>query len=241
MRPTWLRAIVFALALVAVDAAADDLADFNAAVEDAAMHNRGALRHLRAGNADLAKSELESLRQAWGALVGKYGPNRPTAFRENPLYVTTFVDVQTRIIGADLVIALGRPDVAADSLAVIRKELSEMRRASGVEVLADCILDANGAMEALFVDPDHAFDWTKPETAADFGAKTGAYGAIIRRCDRMVSPALPSYAEFRHVIDGIAAALALVPKAVSAHDNDLLHRLLIELRSFDDLLLFRYG
>ena len=31
------------------------------------------------------------------------------------------------------------------------------------------------------------------------------------------------------------------PKAVETRDRDLLHRLLIELRSFDHLLAFRYG
>jgi hypothetical protein len=33
----------------------------------------------------------------------------------------------------------------------------------------------------------------------------------------------------------------LIPKAIDARDTDLLHRVLIELRSFDNLLAFRYG
>jgi hypothetical protein len=32
-----------------------------------------------------------------------------------------------------------------------------------------------------------------------------------------------------------------MPKAVEMRDADLVHRLLIELRSFDNLLAFRYG
>ena len=32
-----------------------------------------------------------------------------------------------------------------------------------------------------------------------------------------------------------------MPKAIETRDRDLLHRLLIELRSFDHLLAFRYG
>jgi hypothetical protein len=48
-------------------------------------------------------------------------------------------------------------------------------------------------------------------------------------------------AEFRRLIDGALATLAQVPKAVETRDGDLLHRLLIELRSFDHLLAFRYG
>jgi hypothetical protein len=33
----------------------------------------------------------------------------------------------------------------------------------------------------------------------------------------------------------------LIPKAIEARDTDLLHRVLIELRSFDNLLAFRFG
>ena len=48
-------------------------------------------------------------------------------------------------------------------------------------------------------------------------------------------------AEFRRLVDGVAASLALVPKAVAARDSDLLDRVITELRVFDNLLAFRYG
>jgi hypothetical protein len=47
--------------------------------------------------------------------------------------------------------------------------------------------------------------------------------------------------EFRRLVDGSKASLTLIPKAIAARDGDLLHRVLIELRSFDNLLAFRYG
>ena len=50
-----------------------------------------------------------------------------------------------------------------------------------------------------------------------------------------------THPEFRRLVDGVAASLALMPKAIAERDGDLLHRLLIELRSFDNLLAFRYG
>jgi hypothetical protein len=42
-------------------------------------------------------------------------------------------------------------------------------------------------------------------------------------------------------VDGAKASLSLIPKAIEARDTDLLHRVLIELRSFDNLLAFRFG
>jgi hypothetical protein len=229
---------VLAVVIAAHAARADDLMAFNAAVEDAAAHNRAALGYLRAENLDLAALELTRLREAWGTMVAKYGPEPPAVFRGNPHYTTVFVDVQTRIVGALLVLNLGRADVAASSLNGIRKELSEMRRASGVEVLADCVLDANTTMAALLAA--RALDLAAAE-AGDFAAKVTAVGIAVKRCDAMAPAEIHSNSEFRRLLDGIAAALPKLSKAVAARDRDLVKRLLSELRAFDDRLTLRFG
>ena len=68
-----------------------------------------------------------------------------------------------------------------------------------------------------------------------------AYRATLQRCDGMAPPAIRNHAEFRRLIDGAFASLDQFPRAIETRDADLLHRLLIELRSFDHLLAFRYG
>jgi hypothetical protein len=75
----------------------------------------------------------------------------------------------------------------------------------------------------------------------DFAAKAAAYGAAVARCVAIATPSLSQSDEFRRLVDGVAAALALVPKAIAARDDDLVHRVVIELHSFDDLLAFRHG
>ena len=112
--------------------------------------------------------------------------------------------------------------------------LSDLRRENGVTVLADCVLEANVAMDALFAT-DRQPDW---ESAA---AGSESYGATLRRCDSMAPRAIHDHAEFRRLIDGALGSLAQFPKAIDTRDADLLHRLMIELRSFDYLLAFRYG
>jgi hypothetical protein len=57
----------------------------------------------------------------------------------------------------------------------------------------------------------------------------------------MAAPALSRSGEFRRVVDGVAAALAFVPMAIAARDDDLIHRVIIELQSFDNLLALRHG
>jgi hypothetical protein len=47
--------------------------------------------------------------------------------------------------------------------------------------------------------------------------------------------------EFRRLVDGAKAGLALIPTTTGTRDTELLHRVLIELHSFDNLLAFRFG
>jgi hypothetical protein len=230
-----------ALLLVGTPVLADELASFNAAIEDVASHSRAALSYLRSQKADLAGVELEQMKDAWSTFAERFGRDRPENFRDNAHYVTMLVDVPTRIVAAMIMINFGRPDVAAGSLQAIRQELSAVRRGSGVELLADCVLDANAAMDALLRYQDAPPDWDRPATVTDFAAKAAAYGAAVARCDAMAAPSLSQSDEFRRLVDGVAAALALVSKAIAARDDDLVHRVIIELHSFDDLLAFRYG
>lgn len=225
-------ACMAALALACLTPAhADDLDDFNRAVEAAMSHHRVASGYLRTGNIDLATLEIDGLREAWAKVSTL---PRPAAFRDQERYTGTILQVAAQLVGISLVLNLGRPDVARESLDKIRKALSDLRRENSVTVLADCVLDANVAMDALFAT-DRKPDW---ESAAAGGE---SYAATLRRCDGMAPRAIRDHAEFRRLIDGALASLAQFPKAIETRDADLLHRLMIELRSFDNLLAFRYG
>jgi hypothetical protein len=78
MRFTLVRGALAALAF------ADDLGDFNAAVEAAAAHNRIAIGYLRTGNVDLASIELDRLRAAWAQVGRLPRPAASTTCRSTP-------------------------------------------------------------------------------------------------------------------------------------------------------------
>ena len=234
-------AACLALALMAGPAMADDLADFNAAVEQAQSHNRVAIGYLRTGNFDLALLEIERLRDAWGAFEQRFASKRPDAFDGIALYGTVFTGVQARLVAVDLMIKMGNPDAVRQSLEAIRGDLYDLRKAAGIKVLADCVRDGNAAMDALIVYDERALDWTKSETRDGIASKTSIYGSVLERCDGMAGEAVRKAPEFRRLVDGAKSSLALIPKAIAARDGDLLHRVLIELRSFDNLLAFRFG
>ena len=240
----WLARIAcLALALLggAIAAKADDLADFNAAIESASAHNRVAIGYLRTGNEDLASLEIDRLRDAWIRLTERFSGSRPEVFAGNPLYGRLFTGVSARLVGADLMLKTGRLDAARNSLDTIRGDLYELRKASGVMVLADCVRDANTTMDALMIYNDRALDWSNPETRKAIANTTSLYGSVLDRCDGIASETVRKAPEFRRLVDGAKASLSLIPNAIATQDSDLLHRVLIELRSFDNLLAFRFG
>lgn len=229
------RFLALILILVALPARADELADFNAAVEAASAHNRVAIGYLRTGNTDLAALEVDRLREAWGRVSAR---KRPDVFKDGTLYVTVMTDIATRLVSTDMMLNMGKPDIARQALIGIRDNLYKLRKSAGVVVLADCVRDANAEMNALMAFNDRALDLGT--SAADLAAKAKQYDATLSRCDGIAGPA-KNEPEFRRLIDGAKASLALIPKAIETRDANLVHRVLIELRSFDNLLAFRFG
>lgn len=237
----WARSAILFLVIAASPAKAGDLADFNALMEAVASHNRVAIGYLRTGNTDLASLEIDRIRESWGKLQQHFGGRRPEMFETSPLYKNIVTGVAARLVGAELLLNAGRPDAAMDSLNKLRSDFYDLRKTSGIVVLADCVRDANTAMDALMTYNDRALDFGKSETRLDVAAKSAVYGDTLKRCDSIASEPVRREPEFRRLVDGAQASLTLIPKAIETRDADLLHRVLIELRSFDNLLAFRFG
>jgi len=233
--------LLSALSFWASAALGGDLADFNAAVESASAHNRVAIGYLRTGNVDLASLEIDRLREAWDQLTQRFAGKRPDAFDGNPLYATVWTAGSARLVAADLMLKTGRADAAASALNGLRGDLYALRNASGIVVLADCVRDANSAADALLRYDEAALDWSKPETRFAIAARASINGYLLARCDDIASEAVRKEPEFRRLIDGALAGLAFIPTAIANRDTDLLHRVLGELRSFDNLLALRFG
>jgi hypothetical protein len=233
--------LVLALLSGAAAAKADDLADFNAAVEAAAAHNRVAIGYLRTGNVDLASLEIDRMRAAWSKLVERFSGHRPAAFDGNVLYAKTLVGISARLVGADLLLKSGRLDGARQSLEAVRGDLYALRKSAHVAVLADCIRDSNKAAAAFMAYDKPDLDWYKPGTGPAVAEKAATYAKILTRCDAMASEAIRKSPAFRRLIDEAQTELAKVPDAVANRDTAKLHRINGSLRAIDNLLAFRFG
>jgi len=244
MLASHLRAALIGLALLsgaADKAAADDLADFNAAVEDASAHNRVAIGYLRTGNVDLAAIEFDRLRAAWAQVTARFAGKRPAVFDGNKLYVTTMTDIGTRLVTADLMLKSGRPDAARQSLEGVRGDLYALRKSTGIAVLADCIFDSNKAAARFMAYDVPELDWDKAGIGESIAETATAYSGVLHRCDALASEAVRKDPEFRRLIDDAENELAKVPHAVDNHDASQLHRIVGSLRAIDNLLAFLFG
>src|SRR5262245_66661893 len=108
--------------------------------------------------------------------------------------------VSARLVSADIMIKTGRLDADRDALDAIRGDLYELRKASGVVVLADCIRDANAMMDALIVYNNRALDWDNSDTRSSLALKAVNYAAGLDRCDGIASEGVRDVPGVRRLI-----------------------------------------
>ncbi|MEA2990285.1 MAG: hypothetical protein QOG83_2996 [Alphaproteobacteria bacterium] len=113
-----------------VAAGADELADFHAAVEEASAQYRFALKTLETRGREETSAEVARFRQAWQAVIDRFGSDRPPAFAETDDLPGLFMQVDTRIVGAMIVIDIGSRDAARDALAPIEEVLEQLSERS---------------------------------------------------------------------------------------------------------------
>ncbi len=220
---------------------AENVRDFLSDIDSAFAHYRESVSYLRTGNVDLGAIELDEMIKKWADLQKKYADSTPEIFIGNPHYATIMATTGTAISEALALIDAGDPKAARQRLLPLRADVSRMRAASGIFTLADCILHASTAMDNLFAykgKPPQPEDWEK---RADVIGKAAIYGDTLKRCDGMASGEIRENPEFRRLFDGSMASAARIPEAIGNNDGGLLFRLLIEMRSFDRLMFYRFG
>jgi hypothetical protein len=173
------------------------------------------------------------VRTAWSRLNARFAGKRPDAFNGAPLYVVKMTDIATRLVATDMMLNSGRPEQAGRSLKEVRDDFHALRKSAGIEVLTDCVGEANAAMDALMVYNSRDLDWSKSPIRV-VASKAAIYGYVLDRCDGMASAAVRQSPEFRRLVDGAKAGHALIPKAIATRDGDLLHRIPLRVRLWRD-------
>jgi hypothetical protein len=124
MRRPPLCAMLLALGVLWIaPAAADDRAEFRAAIEQASLQYHIALRTLEADGREQTAAEVRRFRQAWGEIIERFGASPPFA-DEN--HAATLMDVDVRVLGALIVIDIGSRDAAREALKPIGATLEQL-------------------------------------------------------------------------------------------------------------------
>ena len=199
---------------------------------------RTAASYARTGNIALAQMELDDAKSLWRKLQDRFNGEGPSPYRPDA-YRAFLRNGAEQLAHADQDLVAGDDVQAAATILALRQSFYEMRRASDLAGLNDCIFALAPVMESLRAAAIR-FE-TEPAAAESVGRAGLAYRDRLLRCDGLAAPEVASQAEFRRLIDGAASSAIEIGSAAKTNDAGLVHRYLIELQSFSNLLDFRFG
>jgi hypothetical protein len=126
---TAVRTTLLALTLAAapLPAAADDLEQFTAALEQAQLQYQLALRTLETSGREQTAAEVRLFRRAWQQVIAQLDHNRPAQFGTDESYAAAMTQIDASVVGALIVIDIGSRDAARSALAPIGDTLAKLR------------------------------------------------------------------------------------------------------------------
>ena len=235
-----MRCIIVLLAWLAglgAGAKAAEPADFASAIQSIMQNLRTATSYARTGNIALAQIETEEAAATWKILEGG-----ATAVAFEPAALGDFLAKgRMQLATAIGELERGASIVAASDLLAVRQSYYDLRRKTGLYDLGDCIFEIAPAMEKLRAAATRYGEQAAPSHAEDTVSAAGVLRDRLQRCNDWAGPQIARQAEFRRLIDGAIASASEIAHGAMAGDGSLVHRYLIELQSYAQLLDFRFG
>jgi len=206
-------------------------------IEGFQAHRRVAVGYLRTQNGDLGAAEIESLQRRWATDRAKL----PSMAAADGTLAAALARVEALVKESLKAADNGDTERAHSLLEGAAEPLAAWRKSNGFRLFSDCIVELSATYERLDVYRVNRPNLNDSSTAERVIKASNDTVAALDRCNHEAPNALSREAEFRRLFDGMRASLAQMRGAVQARDGALLHRLLIEQRSFERLLLFRFG
>ena len=230
--------ILLWLTLNVAAAGAEALPDFANGIVPVMASLRSAMSYARMGNIALAQIEIGDALVGWKQLQQLKGTARPPY---PPVAMDAFLTTGgDQLIAAERALDRGDADSAIREVHGLRRALHELRRHSGLYDLSDCVFELAPAMTSLR-EAATRFDEQLPHRAEETVATASVFRDRLQRCNDCASADVSRQPEFRRLIDGAIASSGEISRAALSGDAPLVHRYLIELQSFVQLLDFRFG
>jgi hypothetical protein len=231
-------AVAAVLALTSGVAVARELpAELRALIEGLQAHRRVALAYLRTQNNDLAAVEIEDLRDRLAADRKKLSAS---ALSDAALAVA-IRHGEAAVSDSLKAVNAGDLERAHTLLQDANRPLGAWRKANGIRIFSDCIMEISAAyqpLDRLHANPPSLSDSQMGQRIVDESSRVVA---ILDRCEREAAEDVRREPEFTRLFDGMRHSLRQMPAAVAARDDALLQRLIGEQRSLEQLLTFRFG
>ena len=134
VRQFWLLSAAFLAALLLqwlmlpMPARADDLAALHTAVENASARYEAAMAALEKGGRDQTAAEVRSFREAWQTVILQFGAHPAPPGAEGEDQAGLFMQMDTRIVSALIVIDIGSREAARAALAPIAETLADLSK-----------------------------------------------------------------------------------------------------------------
>jgi hypothetical protein len=118
-------AVLFVFAL-SLSVRSDELAEFHAAVEQAAAEHRVAMTTLETSGQQETAAAVQRLRQVWQDINVRFVKSPPGPFANDEKFPTMFMLIDTQLVGVLLVIDMGNRDAARNGLAPVGATLAQL-------------------------------------------------------------------------------------------------------------------
>lgn len=220
---------------------ASELSRFNAAVNEAYTHTRGALFYLHTGNPAVAEFELEAAIESWQTKVMSFRDAPPDAYADDGIWDATLDDIARRLEQARGMAQAGDTERAEALLQPVRPALAALRARNSQRSFSDCIDEANAAMDELWVYRNEPPDFADGAAVNDLKAKTAVTAYLYRRCQAEAPPEIAEAPEFLRIMGGTIASLDRLWPAIDAGNAEVVISILREVRSFDRMLWLQFG
>jgi len=214
--------------------------DFASAIQAVMANLRTAASYARTGNIALAQIETDEAMAAWKTLQDSATATPMPSYQRAALE-QFLTNGRVRLATATNELNSGENAAAGRELLALRQSFHDLRRSSGHYDLGDCIFEITPAMERLRAAAARFSEEAAPSRAEDTVAAAAAFRDRLQRCDGWADPNVAKQPEFRRLIDGAIASAGEIAHAAMAGDGPLVHRYLIELQSYAQLLDFRFG
>ena len=213
---------------------------FHAALTEADQDYRSASFYLRTGNPGVALLELQALSDKWQTLSKTFSDQPPGPYAKDPAWSATLGQISHQVDTALADVEAGNVKAAQGLLEPIRAALADLRRRNGIFMFADCVEEANQAMDALYAYRHRPPNFDDQRDVDELLRRAAVTAHWYERCFKTAPEKYAVSTEFQRLMEASLRSLGLIWEAVHNKQERRVINILRELRSSDRLLYLRF-